>query len=151
MSTSWLSAEEQRAWRSLQLMQMQLATVLCQRLTPFELTLQDYFLLSHLSEHDGQMRIVELARDLGLEKSRASHQISRLCARGLLEKQRCDDDRRGYFAVLTSSGRRLVQKVAPHHVRDVREHFIAHTSSGELSSLAKMASRVINHLEQENF
>jgi hypothetical protein len=53
------------------------------------------------------------------------------------------------FAVLTSSGRRLVQKVAPHHVRDVREHFIAHTSSGELSSLAKMASRVIDHLEQE--
>lgn len=148
MATPWLSAEEQSAWRNLQLMQMQLSTVLNQRLAPFELTLQDYFLLSHLSEHDDQMRIVELARDLGLEKSRASHQISRLCARGLLEKKRCDDDRRGYFAVLTAAGRRLVQKVAPHHVHDVRELFIAQANASELASLAKMSARVIGQLEQ---
>lgn len=148
MEAPWLTTEEQNAWRSLQLMQMQLATVLNQGLASFELTLQDYFLLSHLSEHGDQMRIVELARDLGLEKSRASHQISRLCARGLLEKKRCDDDRRGYFAVLTPSGRRLVQKVAPHHVRDVREQFVDHTSASELASLSKMATRVIRHLGQ---
>lgn len=142
VTSPWLSPAEHDAWRSLQLMQLQLATELNRRLSPYGLTLQDYYVLAHLSENGGEMRIVELGHDLGLEKSRASHHIARLCERGLLTKRRCETDGRGYWARLTAKGNKLIASAAPSHVADVRELFIARATSTQLSAIASVSKDV---------
>ena len=46
------------------------------------------------------MRVLELARALGWEKSRLSHQLTRMQQRGLVERSNCSEDRRGAFVVV---------------------------------------------------
>ena len=139
----WLTAEEQEAWKNLQLMQLQLSSELNRRLAPFGLTLQDYYVLAHLDDQGGRMRIVELGRDLGLETSRASHHVSRLVQRGLLVKERCPQDGRGFFATLTEAGRGLVAEAAPSHVSDVQDLFIRNASPTQLRAIAAASKNTL--------
>ncbi len=70
------------------------------------LSIADFSVLVQLSEHaDGRMRVLELARGLRWEKSRLSHQLTRMQQRGLIERSNCNEDRRGAFVVLTDQGR----------------------------------------------
>ena len=57
--TTWLTNNQREAWKNLQLMQLQLSSELSRRLAPFGLTLQDYYVLAHLDDQGGRMRIVE--------------------------------------------------------------------------------------------
>jgi len=146
--TTWLTNNQREAWKNLQLMQLQLSSELSRRLAPFGLTLQDYYVLAHLDDQGGRMRIVELGRDLGLETSRASHQISRLVDRGLLRKERCPEDRRGFFATLTAPGRRLVEKAAPTHVADVQSLFMTCATATQLQAITAVSKKVLTTIRE---
>src|SRR5487761_2242842 len=105
-ATPWLSDEQLRAWRGLSLMQLQLQARLSRGLSEFGLSYQDYLVLATLSDQpDGRRRVVELSDELGWEKSRLSHHITRMCERGLLTKAPCPSDQRGIFVVLSDVGR----------------------------------------------
>jgi hypothetical protein len=41
-------------------------------------------------------------------------------------RERCQDDRRGWFAVLTDQGRSALRRAAPVHLRGIQEHFNGH-------------------------
>ena len=89
------------------------------------LSYPDYVVLVALTDRpEGRIRLFELAETLGWEKSRVSHQVSRMAERGLVEKQRCGTDRRGAHVVATSLGRRELAAAAPGHLETVRPHFI---------------------------
>ncbi len=148
-TTPWLSDSELAAWRSLELMQLQLASELNRRLAPFDLSLQDYFVLAFLADHDGRSRVTELCRFLGFEKSRGSHHITRLVARGLVVKEQCGDDRRVWWVSITPTGRKLAAAAAPSHVADVRELFIDHATPAQLSAITKLATRVSDYLADQ--
>jgi DNA-binding MarR family transcriptional regulator len=53
-----------------------------------------------------------------------THTVDRLEACGLVERSRCDDDRRGTWAGLTEAGRAKLVEMAPVHVASVRRHLI---------------------------
>jgi len=147
MKPLWLSARQREAWRNLALMQLQLQAQLSRELSLHGLSYQDYLVLASLSERDdGRERIVELGRELGWEKSRASHHISRMCERGLVEKQRCPTDQRGLFVNLTPEGRRAIAAAAPGHVASVRRHFIDLLSDRQLATMNAAAVTVLDHL-----
>ena len=60
------------------------------------MSIADFSVLVQLSEHaDERMRVLELARALRWEKSRLSHQLTRMQQRGLIERSNCSEDRRG--------------------------------------------------------
>ncbi len=128
---------------------MQLASELNRRLAPFDLSLQDYFVLAFLTDHDGRSRVTELCRYLGFEKSRGSHHITRLVARGLVVKEQCRDDRRVWWVSITAAGRQAAAAAAPSHVEDVRELFINHATAAQLSALTKVATRVSDYLADQ--
>src|SRR5579875_2269814 len=87
------------------------------------LSIADFSVLVQLSEHvDGRMRVLELARALRWEKSRLSHQLTRMQQRGLIDRSYCSEDRRGAFVVLTDRGRAVVDAAAPQHVESVRRY-----------------------------
>lgn len=145
----WLSEREERAWRSLQFMQMRLTAELARQVAENSaLSYADYVVLVALTgETDGRMRALELARSIGWEQSRLSHHAARMVERGLVRKERCDSDRRGAYIVVTEEGRRQLADAAPGHVDAVRRLFVDRTSDDELDVLARVSERVLAGLE----
>lgn len=74
------------------------------------LGLTDYRALSLLSEApDHELRITELATQVGLNQSSTTRLVARLEAKGLVVRDTCPDDGRGIYAVLTEDGLALVR------------------------------------------
>jgi DNA-binding MarR family transcriptional regulator len=139
----WLSDQEQRAWRAFLAGSRRLFEQLDQELKTQGLTHDDYGVLVALSESpDDRLRMAELAERSVESRSRLSHHIGRLEAKGLVARASCPDDRRGAFAVLTADGRATIERVAPHHVAGVRHHLIDRLSPTELETLAAVFARV---------
>lgn len=147
MTTRWLSPEQLRAWKGLSLMQLQLQARLSRGLAEHGLSYQDYLVLATLSDQpDGRRRVVELSDELGWEKSRLSHHITRMCQRGLLSKAPCPSDQRGIFVILSAPGRDVLERAAPDHVRDVSHFFFSRLKREQVSTLANIADEVLTGL-----
>jgi DNA-binding MarR family transcriptional regulator len=146
----WLDEREERAWRSLQLMQMRLDGALARQLAEDSgLSYPDYTVLVALTgSSEGRMRLFELARLLGWEKSRLSHHIARMADRGLVAKDRCVSDRRGAFVVVSEAGRREIEAAAPGHVEVVRRLFVDRLTPEQLDAVADVAETVLAALDE---
>lgn len=148
----WLTDREHRAWKALQLMQMRLDFELARRLgAESGLSYPDYTVLVALTaEPDGRLRAFELARVLGWEKSRLSHHVTRMAARGLVARERCAADRRGAFVAVTDQGRKEIEAAAPGHVRAVRELFVDRLTPEELDVVGTVAETVLEVLDAQD-
>ena len=146
----WLDEREQRAWRGYTQLHRRLNKVLGQQLTRDSgLSAADYELLVPLSEAaDGQLRARDLARTVDWEKSRLSHQLTRMQQRGLVERRECPTDARGAFISLTAAGRAAIEGAAPQHVEAVRKHFVDLLTQDEIETLTGITARVLDRLEQ---
>ena len=145
----WLSDSELRAWRALQFMQMRLDAELARQLAvDSQLSLPEYVVLVALTDRpDGRMRFFELAEQLGWEKSRSSHQVTRMCDRGLVTKEKCDSDRRGAYVVITARGRQEIAAAAPGHVAAVRRLFVDVLTPEQLTVIGDAAEAVLAKLD----
>jgi DNA-binding MarR family transcriptional regulator len=143
-STRWLDAREQAAWRAYLNMNAKLNARLNREMQDRSgISIADFSVLVRLSEHpDSRMRVLELARALGWEKSRLSHQLTRMGQRGLVERSDCNEDRRGAFVVLSPQGRETVEAAAPRHVESVRHYVIDALSAEQIDALGAIATRV---------
>jgi DNA-binding MarR family transcriptional regulator len=146
----WLEEREERAWRALQFMQMRLEGELARQLAADSgLSYPDYLVLVALTDRpDGRMRLFELAEELGWEKSRLSHQVSRMADRGLVTKEKCDSDRRGAYVVVTRQGRRVLEAAAPGHVASVRRLFVDRLTAAQLDAIGDAAENVLAALNE---
>lgn len=146
--TRWLSTQEQQAWRAW----LAASALLNDRLSrdlqaTHGLTLADYEILVWLSEHPEQrLRMSELAERTLASRSRLSHQVDRMERAGLVERQQCDDDRRGAFAVLTPAGLRTIQQAAPDHVMSVREYLVDVLTAEEFQALGEACRKITEAL-----
>lgn len=139
----WLDDDEQAAWRRFINGSRRLMLQLEQDLKAHGLAHDDYALLVALSEApEDRMRMADLADRLVESRSRLSHHIGRLEARGLVKREACPSDRRGLFAVLTPEGRTLIEDTAPHHVTGVREWFFDQVTPLELAAIASAFGRI---------
>lgn len=147
----WLNEREERAWRALQFMQMRLEAGLAGQLaTEAGLSYPDYLVLVALTDQPGgRLRLFELGRKLGWEKSRLSHHVARMTRRELVNKEKCDSDRRGAYVAITPRGRREIEAAAPGHVRTVRQLFIDRLTPEEIDVVASIAERVLAELDNE--
>lgn len=147
----WLDQRELRAWQRLQQMHLRLDGELARQLAAESgLPYSDYVVLVALTEQpDGRLRLFELARILGWEKSRLSHHISRMEGRGLVAKEQCDRDRRGAYVVVTKRGRKEIEAAAPGHVAAVRRLFIDRLTPEQLDAIAAAAERVLAGLDED--
>lgn len=147
----WLDERERRAWRALQFMQMRLNAALARELAADSgLSYQDYLILVALTESDdGRLRLFELGNILAWEKSRLSHQVARMAARGLVRKEKCDLDRRGAYVVVTPAGRSEIEAAAPGHVETVRRLFVDRLTPEQLDDLGAACEQVLAGLDAE--
>jgi len=104
------------AWRAFLRAHATVVDRLDRELQEHSLSLNDYEILVNLSESQGRrMRMSDLADATIQSRSRLSHQISRMEAKGLVTREDCRDDRRGTFAVLTDEGLAALEAAAPGH------------------------------------
>jgi DNA-binding MarR family transcriptional regulator len=121
----WLSASQKRAWVAFMRVQLRMNYEMNRQLQrDTGLSLSDYHVLNQLSSApDHKLQITELAALIGWERSRLSHQVRRLCERGLAERIQSEDDGRATDAVLTKKGLDAIVAAAPEHVALVRKLF----------------------------
>src|SRR5271154_5470650 len=132
----WLTDEEQQAWRATVQLSTLLLRQLDRELAQHGLNGRDYEILVELSEApEHRLRMTELADATSQSRSRLSHQVSRMEARGLVQRDTCEGDKRGTFAVLTDAGKDAIKRVAPDHVEHVRRHFIDRLTPRQLEEI----------------
>jgi len=109
----------------------------------------DYAVMVPLSESaDGQLRTKDLGAALGWDRSRTSHQVTRMVKRGLLTRDLCVDDARGSMVQLTTVGRAAIEKAAPHHVALVRQLFFDPLSGDQLDALGIALDSMLTAIRQ---
>ncbi|MEV1131087.1 MarR family transcriptional regulator [Agromyces sp. NPDC049794] len=107
----------------------------------------DYGVMLALFEApDRRLRPSALGDAIGWEKSRLSHQLTRMVARGLVEREECDTDGRGSWVVLTRDGRRALLRAMRDHARDIRSLFLDLLEPDEKRAIADATSRVLDRL-----
>jgi len=140
----WLNESEMQAWRGLITSTTGLLAVLDNELqAEHGLSLGDYEVLVFLSEAPGHaIRMSELAGRLHLSPSGITRRVDGLVRSGLVERQRCPNDRRGANAVLTALGAKTLEAAAPTHVRGVREYFVDRLGPADLETLATLLAAI---------
>ena len=146
--TRWLSDDEQASWRAWIAASLLLPDRLSRDLQERAgISLPDYEILVYLSEAPGRrLRMSELAERTLSSRSRLSHQVDRLSDAGLVDRQPCSDDRRGYFAVLTPGGWDFLVATAPVHVDSVREHLVDVLTPREFAEFGRLCAKVAEGL-----
>lgn len=107
------------------------------------LPLSEYTTLMYLSEAPHRlMRMSELAAVGNLSLSGMTRIVTRLETRGLVERVRCDEDARGWNAVLTDAGLARLQQAWPAHLASVRHHVLGHIEGTDLTRLVEVLRRI---------
>jgi DNA-binding MarR family transcriptional regulator len=142
--TVLLDTDELGAWRGLLRAHSSITRALDAELTSEHgLPLSSYEVLLYLAgAPEGRLRMSELADSVLLSRSGLTRLIDRLARDGLIERVRCDQDQRGWFAQITPAGRQNFAAARRTHLEGVRELFLRHFSRDELRELATFWERV---------
>ncbi|WP_431218771.1 MarR family winged helix-turn-helix transcriptional regulator [Leifsonia xyli] len=97
-----------------------------------------------------RLRVRDLVDVTGWEKSRVSHQVTRMAARGLVERQECAEDRRATWIHLTGEGRRVVVRALPKHSATIRRILFDALSPQQQEDLLGIAQRMNAAIESED-
>lgn len=85
------------------------------------LTSPEFAVLVCLSEApETTLRLRDLCLQLDWDRSRTSHQVTRMERRGLVSKCTCPGDARGVLVKLTATGDKRLKEAVPAHVETVR-------------------------------
>ncbi len=84
----------------------------------------------------------ELADSVLLSRSGLTRLVDRLERDGLLRRERCEEDQRGWFAEITDEGRELFERARATHLDGVRERFLSRLTSDEQRTLAALWEKV---------
>lgn len=149
-SAKWLTPAEESAWRKYIVASRRLYEALDEDLAPHGLSLSDYEILVHLSDaKDRSLRMSDLADKTILSRSRLSHRIKYMEGKGWVERQKCDSDRRGTWAVMTTKGWNAIVKAAPYHVASIRNRFIDQISKADQANIASAFEKVEKTLREQ--
>jgi DNA-binding MarR family transcriptional regulator len=145
MTPRWLDPDEMRFWRGfVEVSGRALDAINADLRADADLTHDDYEVLVRLSEApDRRMRMSELADQVIQSRSRLTQRVDRLVERGLVERQRCPEDRRGMLAALTDDGFRTLVDAAPAHVESVRRHLIDRLGPEQIRAGADVFEAVV--------
>lgn len=147
--TKWLTKDELAAWYELAGVMLRLNPALDSQLVrDSELTHFGYLCLAMLSEReDRTMRMSELAARTNASLSRLSHVITKLEARGFVERRPCADSRRVTMVRLTDPGYDALVDAAPGHVERVRSLVYDGLSQQDVKDLRRLMAHIRTRLE----
>lgn len=140
-----LSNDELAAWRGFLRVHSALFSQLDTDLTAVnDLPLRSYevlLLLEDAPEH--RLRMSDLSRSVLLSASGVTRLVDRLEREGLVERERCPEDGRGYNAVLTEAGDARLQAARATHLAGVRSLFLDKLDGRDLRRLAAYWEKLV--------
>lgn len=146
-----LSALEQAAWRAYTRGSALLREALSRDVeAQAGMSLNEYEILERLAAAPGgALRMAALADDLVNSRSRLTHTVHRMEARGLVERRACEADGRGVFCALTPSGEATYVRAEPGYRASVRAYLLDRLSPEELEVLGRVMRRLADDLAGE--
>jgi DNA-binding MarR family transcriptional regulator len=150
MTMRALTDRQQTAWDSYQRMRARLAGRLGRELArQTGLSEADFEVLSHLAETPhAPVRALALRCGLEWEKSRLSHQLRRMEERGLVTREPCVEDSRGFVVRITAEGRRLAEAGRQVYEGAVRRYVCDALTPEQLNALGEIADAVLAGLDE---
>ncbi|HNP15326.1 MAG: MarR family transcriptional regulator [Cryobacterium sp.] len=147
-----IDATEWGVWRKFYAMRRQLDRALEDQLQrDAQISGPDYeILLALFDAPERRLRSRELAEQTGWEKSRISHQVTRMVSRGLVERSECPDDLRGTWISPTRDGLRAVLGAMREHSATIRRLFFDVLTDEELATLGTASERVLEAIDSTN-
>ncbi|KAI3473809.1 hypothetical protein Pfo_031624, partial [Paulownia fortunei] len=94
---------------------------------------------------DHRLRVRDVAAGIGWEKSRVSHQVTRMVGRGLVARADCPADGRGSWVTMTTEGRRAVLAGIRAHTAALEELFWRPVAA-DADTLRSVSHRVLDAL-----
>jgi DNA-binding MarR family transcriptional regulator len=146
-----ISEQEWAVWRRFYAMRRQLDRALEQQLQGDSgISGPDYEILVALFDApDRKLRARELAEIIGWEKSRISHQVSRMETRGLVERTECETDLRGTWIGMTNEGKRTIFRAMRNHNETIRQYFFDVLGADEQALLHDASNKVLEAINPE--
>lgn len=147
----WLDAREKDVWLALRRLMWGLTPAIDRQLTrDSRLSGPEYSVLATLSEcPDGVLRSGTAAQELGWERSRLSHILRRMEAKGLISRTCSADDARGQDVHLTDVGRAAIVEAAPGHVELIRRTVFDPLTPAEQAALLSACEKISAAIEAE--
>jgi len=145
-----MDATELTIWRDFVETGDHLRALLASRLqSDSDLSTADYAVLLALSEASGRrIRSSELADLVRWERSRLSHHLGRMEARGLVRREKCATDNRGAEVVLTEDGASHFRRASAPHLKAVQELFLDALDPQLLAKVEEVNRAMREHLAQ---
>lgn len=107
----------------------------------YNIGITEYRAVLHLSRNaKHELRLTELAQKVGLNQSSVTRLVGRMEVKKLAYRDTCPDDGRGVYAVLTSEGQQLIEKI-----REPYEAKIAELLSNISSQYPQLGLVGLNH------
>lgn len=140
MSQKLLSPRELRIWHAFRLMgEDVLARVGRDIAQATGLSGPEFGVLSRLAAiGKGEMRQQMLATVMGWDKSRLSHQLTRMQERELILRQRSSGQ--AVLVVLTETGRERLEAARPVHAESVRRHLLSRLSTEQIDTIVRVSN-----------
>ena len=144
-TTGRLSREELGAWRGFLRVHSSLFHQLDAELSAADdLPLRSYEVLLLLEgAPQRRLRMSDLSRSVLLSPSGVTRLVDRLEREGLVTRERCAEDGRGYNAVLTEAGGARLQRARATHLAGVRRLFLDKLDDADLLQLAAFWEKLV--------
>ena len=146
-----LNSVELGAWRGFLRVHSRVTRELdAELLAAHGLPLSSYEVLLFLDDsEDGQLRMAQLADSVLLSRSGLTRLVDRLEEGGLVRREICPSDLRGFNAVLTDAGRAALLEARKTHLAGVRRLFLDRFSVEEQRILGGYFDRILEYPPNE--
>ena len=140
MSTKELSPRELRVWHAFLLMGEDVLSRVGRDIAQATgLSGPEFGVLSRLSAiGKGEMRQQALARVMTWDKSRLSHQLTRMQQRGLVERRYASGNI--VLVVLTKLGREKLEAARPIHAESVRRNLLSRLTPEQVDTIVRVSN-----------
>ncbi len=109
-----------------------------------------YDVLIHLHDAGGRLRMAQLADRVLFSTSGLTRLLDRMEAAGLVAREPCEDDRRGFWAVLKEAGRERLETARRTHVRGIHRIFLDRLDDAEVETLDRIFTRLLDSTGQSD-
>ncbi|MGF6417212.1 DNA-binding MarR family transcriptional regulator [Stenotrophomonas sp. AN71] len=142
MTPPTLTPDEWAAWRGFRRMAEITSGRIVQDITRRTgLSSADFIVLMELGKaKDRCRRQRELLDYLEWDKTRLSHQLTRMAGRGLIERDTGSDNK--VVIRMTAEGHAQLAEARPVHVASVRQYFLDHLSADDLAALQQITDKL---------
>lgn len=140
MTSDLLSPRELRVWHAFRLMGEDVLGRVGRDLTETTgLSGPEFGVLSRLAGiGKGEMRQQVLAECLGWDKSRLSHQLTRMQRRGLIKRHA--SDKRAVLVLLTKLGQKTLDAAMPVHAASVRRNLLSRLTAEQIATMVRISN-----------